>query len=85
MGGWAAQVRWQRAGGHGFPVNVPLTPEAIISKWHIITNFSQYNLQTASRMYADLTPFSGWTCNQPNHWDRGLPTGSLKSCHYFVV
>jgi hypothetical protein len=42
MGGWAAQVRWQRAGGHGFPVNVPLTPEAIISKWSVVTNFSVY-------------------------------------------
>ncbi|KDQ57173.1 hypothetical protein JAAARDRAFT_286217 [Jaapia argillacea MUCL 33604] len=39
MGGWAAQTRWQRAGGHGFPVNKPLTPEAIISKWNVITNF----------------------------------------------
>ncbi|KAH8100086.1 multifunctional beta-oxidation protein [Cristinia sonorae] len=39
MGGWAAQTRWQRAGGYGFPVNKPLTPEAIISKWDGITNF----------------------------------------------
>ncbi|KAL4247202.1 short-chain dehydrogenases/reductases (SDR) family protein [Abortiporus biennis] len=39
MGGWAAQTRWQRAGGHGFPVNRALTPEAIISKWDVITNF----------------------------------------------
>ncbi|KAF7796625.1 hypothetical protein EIP86_007807 [Pleurotus ostreatoroseus] len=40
MGGWAAQTRWQKTGGHGFPVNRPLTPEAVISKWDIITNFS---------------------------------------------
>lgn len=39
MGGWAAQTRWQRAGGHGFPVNKTLTPEAILSKWSIISNF----------------------------------------------
>ncbi|EJD06396.1 multifunctional beta-oxidation protein [Fomitiporia mediterranea MF3/22] len=38
-GGWAAQTRWQRAGGHGFPVNKPLTPEAIIDKWNVFTNF----------------------------------------------
>ncbi|CAE6447813.1 unnamed protein product [Rhizoctonia solani] len=38
-GGWAAQTRWQRAGGHGFPQNKELTPEAIISKWKVITNF----------------------------------------------
>ncbi|KAH7930228.1 peroxisomal hydratase-dehydrogenase-epimerase [Leucogyrophana mollusca] len=38
-GGWAAQTRWQRAGGHGFPANKPLTPEDIIAKWDVFTNF----------------------------------------------
>ncbi|KDQ24667.1 hypothetical protein PLEOSDRAFT_41213 [Pleurotus ostreatus PC15] len=38
-GGWAAQTRWQRAGGHGFPTNRPLTPEDVIAKWGVITNF----------------------------------------------
>ncbi|KAH9838412.1 multifunctional beta-oxidation protein [Rhodofomes roseus] len=37
--GWIAQLRWQRTGGHGFPVNKPLTPEAIFSKWQVITDF----------------------------------------------
>ncbi|KAH9068438.1 peroxisomal hydratase-dehydrogenase-epimerase [Lactarius deliciosus] len=39
-GGWAAQTRWQQAGGHGFPVNKVLSPEDVASKWHIITNFN---------------------------------------------
>lgn len=39
--GWAGEVRWQRAGGHGFPVNKPLQPEDIIAKWSIITNFGR--------------------------------------------
>jgi multifunctional beta-oxidation protein len=38
-GGWAAQTRWQRSGGYGFPVKKVLTPEDIISKWEILTNF----------------------------------------------
>ncbi|KAH9928628.1 multifunctional beta-oxidation protein [Fomitopsis serialis] len=37
--GWIAQLRWQRTGGYGFPVNKPLTPEAIIAKWKVITDF----------------------------------------------
>ena len=41
-GGWIAQIRWQRAGGHGFPVNRPLQPEHIVSKWKLITDFGQY-------------------------------------------
>lgn len=40
-GGWAAQTRWQRAGGHGFPSDKILTPEDVLSKWHIITNFGE--------------------------------------------
>ncbi|KAG6865915.1 hypothetical protein C0991_010748 [Blastosporella zonata] len=39
LGGWAAQTRWQRAGGHGFPTNKPYTPEDIVTKWGVITNF----------------------------------------------
>ena len=38
-GGWAAQTRWQRAGGHGFPINKLLSPEDVASKWEIISNF----------------------------------------------
>ncbi|KAI5120206.1 hypothetical protein M0805_006312 [Coniferiporia weirii] len=38
-GGWAGQTRWQRAGGYGFPVNKPLTPEAVLEKWDVFTNF----------------------------------------------
>ncbi|KAI9352996.1 hypothetical protein DFJ73DRAFT_658898 [Zopfochytrium polystomum] len=37
--GWIAQVRWQRTGGVGFPVNKPLLPEAIKARWADITNF----------------------------------------------
>ncbi|KAF8071713.1 multifunctional beta-oxidation protein [Lyophyllum atratum] len=39
LGGWAAQTRWQRAGGYGFPTNKPYTPEEVIAKWDVITNF----------------------------------------------
>ncbi|KAG5647423.1 hypothetical protein DXG03_000494 [Asterophora parasitica] len=39
LGGWAAQTRWQRAGGHGFPTNRPFTPEEVVAKWDVITNF----------------------------------------------
>ncbi|KAH7359516.1 multifunctional beta-oxidation protein-like protein [Pyrenochaeta sp. MPI-SDFR-AT-0127] len=37
--GWFAQTRWQRTGGHGFPVDVKLTPEAVLAQWGRITNF----------------------------------------------
>ncbi|KAK4692718.1 multifunctional beta-oxidation protein, partial [Lecanoromycetidae sp. Uapishka_2] len=37
--GWHARTRWQRSGGHGFPVDVKLTPEAVAKAWSSIVNF----------------------------------------------
>ncbi|KAK1673720.1 short chain dehydrogenase [Colletotrichum godetiae] len=37
--GWVGQTRWQRTGGHGFPVDVPLTPEEVLKHWDSIRNF----------------------------------------------
>ncbi|KAI3641217.1 hypothetical protein MIR68_000689 [Amoeboaphelidium protococcarum] len=37
--GWVSRVRWQRTGGVGFPINQPLQPEDIQSKWPQICNF----------------------------------------------
>ena len=37
--GWHARTRWQRSGGHGFPVDVKLTPEAVAKAWSDIITF----------------------------------------------
>ncbi|KAK4202849.1 hypothetical protein QBC40DRAFT_275831 [Triangularia verruculosa] len=37
--GWVGQTRWQRTGGHGFPVDVPLTPEEVVKHWNQIVTF----------------------------------------------
>lgn len=37
--GWVGKTRWQRTGGHGFPVDTPLTPEAVLKEWKRITDF----------------------------------------------
>ena len=37
--GWHAHTRWQRSGGHGFPVDIKLTPEAVVKAWSNIVNF----------------------------------------------
>lgn len=37
--GWIAKVRWQRSGGVGFPVDVPVTPEMIRDQWSKIIDF----------------------------------------------
>lgn len=39
LGGWAAQTRWQRSGGYGFPTVKPFTIEDVVAKWGNITNF----------------------------------------------
>ena len=37
--GWHARTRWQRSGGHGFPLDAKLTPEALVKMWSSIINF----------------------------------------------
>jgi multifunctional beta-oxidation protein len=37
--GWVGRTRWQRTGGYGFPVDVQLTPEAVVKQWKTITDF----------------------------------------------
>ncbi|EHK43409.1 hypothetical protein TRIATDRAFT_33165 [Trichoderma atroviride IMI 206040] len=37
--GWVGKTRWQRTGGHGFPINVPLVPEEVAKHWEKIINF----------------------------------------------
>lgn len=37
--GWVGRTRWQRSGGHGFPVDSKLTPEAVAAQWSKIINF----------------------------------------------
>jgi multifunctional beta-oxidation protein len=39
--GWVGQTRWQRTGGHGFPVDVPLTPEEVAKHWKDIVTFDE--------------------------------------------
>lgn len=37
--GWIARTRWQRSGGHGFPVDVKLTPETVQKTWAKVVDF----------------------------------------------
>lgn len=37
--GWFGRTRWQRSGGHGFPIDVKLTPEHVLGAWKDIINF----------------------------------------------
>jgi multifunctional beta-oxidation protein len=51
-GGWAAETRWQRSGGYGFPHNKDLTPEAVVSKWEVITRFDGHATHPTSTQEA---------------------------------
>jgi multifunctional beta-oxidation protein len=37
--GWQGKTRWQRSGGAAFPIDVALTPEAVLQQWEKIINF----------------------------------------------
>jgi multifunctional beta-oxidation protein len=38
--GWVGRTRWQRSGGHGFPVDVKLTPEEVLKFWKDVVTFN---------------------------------------------
>jgi len=40
-GGWAAQTRWQRTGGYGFPHTSKYTPEDVCARWADITRYDE--------------------------------------------
>ncbi|KAF8896265.1 peroxisomal hydratase-dehydrogenase-epimerase [Infundibulicybe gibba] len=58
LGGWAAQTRWQRAGGIGFPTNKPYTPEDVAANWGAITSFDERATHPASGQEAIQQVFS---------------------------
>ena len=37
--GWFGRTRWQRSGGHAFPLDKPLTPEMVGGQWKKILDF----------------------------------------------
>ncbi|EGX51630.1 hypothetical protein AOL_s00054g29 [Orbilia oligospora ATCC 24927] len=37
--GWVGKTRWQRSGGHGFPIDKPLTVEDVATQWNRISSF----------------------------------------------
>lgn len=37
--GWVGRTRWQRTGGHGFPIDVKLTAEEVLKQWKKINDF----------------------------------------------
>jgi len=37
--GWFGKTRWQRSGGHQFPITKVATPEEVKTQWNNITNF----------------------------------------------
>ncbi|KAH6895373.1 hypothetical protein B0T10DRAFT_536105 [Thelonectria olida] len=37
--GWCGQTRWQRTGGHGFPIDTPLVPEEVVRHWNDVVVF----------------------------------------------
>ena len=37
--GWQGRLRWQRSGGHSFPVGTDITPELVLGVWDDIVSF----------------------------------------------
>ena len=67
--GWVSKLRWQRTGGVGFPVNQPLLPENIASRFGEICNFNDgkatYPTSTQDSFSAVQANFENFSTDVP--------------------
>ncbi|KAK4226192.1 hypothetical protein QBC38DRAFT_456509 [Podospora fimiseda] len=72
--GWVGQTRWQRTGGHGFPVDVPLTPEEVVKNWNDIVTFDgradhpEKTQDSLSKIMANMENKSGSGKSESNQY-----------------
>lgn len=52
--GWCGRTRWQRTGGHGFPVDVPLVPEEVVKHWKDIVSFDDDRVDNPEKTQESL-------------------------------
>lgn len=52
--GWVGRTRWQRSGGHGFPIDVQLQAEEVAANWEKIVNFDDGRADHPEDMQAAL-------------------------------
>jgi multifunctional beta-oxidation protein len=64
--GWCGRTRWQRAGGHGFPVDVSLTPEEVYKHWGDIIDFNSPQADHPETMQDSLSKVMGNMENKRN-------------------
>jgi multifunctional beta-oxidation protein len=80
--GWIAKVRWQRTGGVGFPVNVPLLPEHIASRFAEISTFDDgratYPLTTQDSFAAVQSNFDNVTASNKQKKSSGNTTVNVE-------
>jgi len=53
--GWVGKTRWQRSGGHAFPINDLLTPEKVAAQWPKIINFDDGRADHPESAHDSLT------------------------------
>ncbi|POR32282.1 Peroxisomal hydratase-dehydrogenase-epimerase, partial [Tolypocladium paradoxum] len=52
--GWCGRTRWQRTGGHGFPVDVRLVPEEVVKHWKDIVSFDDDRVDNPEKTQESL-------------------------------
>jgi multifunctional beta-oxidation protein len=78
--GWIAATRWQRSGGHGFPIDIRLTPEAVRVAWETIINFTDGRADNPSDSQDGLTKImQNMTNRKADGSKKSQPAGANKT------
>ncbi|KAL9082878.1 MAG: hypothetical protein Q9159_006121 [Coniocarpon cinnabarinum] len=74
--GWQGQTRWQRSGGHGFPIDVKLTPEHVSQQFEKILNFDDGRADNPSDQSAGLQSIMANSENKARGQNDSSPSSS---------
>lgn len=80
--GWVGRTRWQRAGGHGFPVDKDLVPEEVVKHWADIVNFDSPSADHPEKMQDSLSKVMA---NLENKANKSKEEGAASNEHLDAI
>jgi len=83
--GWVGKTRWQRSGGHGFPVDVDLVPEEVLKNWKAIVDFDSPKADHPEKMQDSLSKVMANMENKQNKSPASSPANQEPASEHLAA